>query len=485
MQVVQGTVVQGAPVQNNVQQGNVVYGTSAPTGSYVAPNSTHKPPFPPSGSTTLEDKKQPNGFRDVGFSIAFFAHLVVIVILMFTYGGSIVFQNNGGDSTSAALASIVVVCGLFGAGISAFSFGLMMTCATQLVKMALFFSIGMNLAIAVASLLAGQLMMAGLGFLAFVVSICYAFYVWARVPFAAANLNTALTAVRMNMGLTFVAYFFMGVSVVWSLVWTVAAGGAMSAWGQGSLFFFLLSFYWTLQVIQNVIHVTSAGTIGTWWFTPSEANSFFSPGLRDSMFRATSYSFGSICFGSLIVAFVKALRQLAHMARDNDECQVLLCLVDCLLGCLEEIIEYFNKWAYVYVGLYGYSYLEAGKNVMQLFQNKGWTTIITDDLVENVLFMVSVGIGLITGLLGYGMALLHKQQLQNAGFDDIGLMGFIIGLLVGFLLSSIVMSVISSAVNTIIVLFAEAPMEFQHTHPELSGEMRAAWRQAWPGECGF
>jgi len=259
----------------------------------------------------------------------------------------------------------------------------------------------------------------------------------------------------------------------------------MSAWGQGSLFFFLLSFYWTLQVIQNVIHVTSAGTIGTWWFTPSEANSFFSPGLRDSMFRATSYSFGSICFGSLIVAFVKALRQLAHMARDNDECQVLLCLVDCLLGCLEEIIEYFNKWAYVYVGLYGYSYLEAGKNVMQLFQNKGWTTIITDDLVENVLFMVSVGIGLITGLLGYGMALLHKQQLQNAGFDDIGLMGFIIGLLVGFLLSSIVMSVISSAVNTIIVLFAEAPMEFQHTHPELSGEMRAAWRQAWPGECGF
>lgn len=40
------------------------------------------------------------------------------------------------------------------------------------------------------------------------------------------------------------------------------------------------------------------------------------------------------------------------------------------------IIEYLNKWAYVYVGLYGYSYLEAGRNVITLFENKGWTAIV-------------------------------------------------------------------------------------------------------------
>ena len=33
-----------------------------------------------------------------------------------------------------------------------------------------------------------------------------------------------------------------------------------------------------------------------------------------------------------------------------------------------------------FVGLYGFSYIEAGKNVFQLFQQKGWTVIITDDL---------------------------------------------------------------------------------------------------------
>jgi hypothetical protein len=59
-----------------------------------------------------------------------------------------------------------------------------------------------------------------------------------------------------------------------------------------------------------------------------------------------------------------------------------------------------------------------------------------------------------------------------------------LGLLVGFLFASIMMSVVGSAVNTVIVCFAEAPAEFQSNHPQLSEEMRAAWRQAWPLECG-
>ena len=29
----------------------------------------------------------------------------------------------------------------------------------------------------------------------------------------------------------------------------------------------------------------------------------------------------------------------------------LLCLVECLLRCLEDMLEYFNKYAYIYVGM--------------------------------------------------------------------------------------------------------------------------------------
>jgi hypothetical protein len=81
--------------------------------------------------------------------------------------------------------------------------------------------------------------------------------------------------------------------------------------------------------------------------------------------------------------------------------------------------------AYVYVGLYGYSYLDAGRNVITLFQNKGWTTIITDDLTDNVLFMVSVGIGLLTGLVGLTIAKLDQNLFANMGFDDTASVGFV------------------------------------------------------------
>lgn len=46
------------------------------------------------------------------------------------------------------------------------------------------------------------------------------------------------------------------------------------------------------------------------------------------------------------------------------------------------------------------------------------------------------------------------------------------------------MAVVESGVNTTIVLYAESPAEFEANHPQLSAEMRDAWRQAWPSEFG-
>lgn len=81
--------------------------------------------------------------------------------------------------------------------------------------------------------------------------------------------------------------------------------------------------------------------------------------------------------------------------------------------------------AYVYVGLYGYNYLDAGKNVITLFQNKGWTVIITDNLVDNVLFMMSVVLGLLTGLVGMIMTSLDQNLFADLGVENTGTVGFL------------------------------------------------------------
>lgn len=465
-------VVQGVAVPSQHQQ-------STKPGDYAV---FSEPLTIGSGITEYNGAKgeaQPNQFHDVVFAVAFWAHIAVMLYFLVATTGN--GGNNENNYDYSGILYCSMTCGVFSLGLSIVAFGFMMQFASTLIKMALFFSIGLSLAVGIIGAMSGQIMMAIMGLVAAAFGCCYAYFVWARIPFAAANLNTALTAVKANLGLTVVSVFFLFVALGWCIWWSVAAGGAMNSMGTGAFFLFLVSYYWTHQVIQNTVHVTTAGVIGTWWHVPDEASS----SIKDSFIRATTYSFGSICFGSLLVALVQALRHLQHALRDNDDFNFLLCIVDCILGMIQAIIEYLNKFAYVYVGLYGYSYLEAGKNVITLFTNKGWTAIITDDLVDNVLLMMSVAIGLISGLIGLLLAAIDNNLFAGIGYeDDGGSVGFLIGIFTGFVLASTLMSVVGSAVNTVIVCFAEAPAEFQLNHPQLSNEMRAAWTQAWPAECG-
>jgi len=368
-----------------------------------------------------------------------------------------------------------------------------MMCIPQfLIKTALIFEVALMVLWTVVGFLYGNYVVGVMGIFFVALSMCYVCAVWKRIPFATANLVTAITAVTANIGITIVAYFFALLGIAWYFLWTLTFigiyvtlycnGGDVCNGNPnlGYFFLLLLSFYFTTQVIQNSIHVTVAGTVGTWWYSPENANSCCSGAILGSLLRTMTTSFGSICFGSLLVAIVQATRALVNMLRSEDN-SILLCLADCILSCIESLLEYFNKWAYVYIGLYGYPYLKAGKSVTELFRNRGWDAVITDDLVGNTLFLVSLVVGLISGVVGFGVLRGQSDWFPALNQTNDGWVGFILGFLIGIVLCSILMSVIGSGVNTVIVCFAEGPTEFQSNHPTLSNKMRAAWLGAFPG----
>lgn len=133
-----------------------------------------------------------------------------------------------------------------------------------------------------------------------------------------------------------------------------------------------------------------------------------------------------------------------------------------------------------YVGIYGMSYCQSGKEVMNLFHNRGWEAIIADDLIGNTLFLVSVVIGGITGCI----AIIVEVASDWFGDDAPGnpnLVAFLLGFVIGLVLCSILLSTIGSAVNAVLVLFADKPNELQSNHPELSRKMREVWSQIYPG----
>ncbi|KAL7579981.1 hypothetical protein ACA910_004974 [Epithemia clementina (nom. ined.)] len=494
-------VVQGVPVeptsnatgaysyyQKQEQHQQPVYGSaaaSAPYGDDGSPSSAsllmgeghiYSPP------ELRELRQHPvKKFQDVCWAMLFWIHLVVVVgvcMMMFMNGMGVQVQGNSVDIGN--LTFVTGVCGFVAVGLCTLALNFMMNNAEQLVQAALVFSVLVSLAMGLLGLVTGNLVLAILGLISFAVGCCYAYAVWNRIPFAAVNLKTALSGVRKNLGLILVAYMFIALAFGWSLLWFLGLGNAFAGSSLAIVFLMFLSYYWTHQVLQNTMHVTTAGVIGTWWFAPAEADRFWATALTDSLIRATTYSFGSICFGSFLVAFVQALRALEHYARGNDDMSFLVCIIQCLLACIQGMMEFLNRWAYIYVGLYGFNYIEAGRNVMTLFQNKGFTVIISDDLASNVLFMMAVGIGLATGIIGLLLGYSDPNLFVGMGFDNGGMPGFLVGFLIGYLFAAIFLGVVDSAIGTVVVCYAEAPAEFQMNHPELATEMRSAWMRAYP-----
>jgi hypothetical protein len=372
-----------------------------------------------------------------------------------------------------------------------------MSCAEFLVKGALIFNVALFASICLMAFLSEVY---GLAVVLLVLTGFVAFYtcrVWNRVPFAAANLTTAVAAVRANMGLAFYAYWSVLLVFLWSAWWSVVSfstvyvtngcqpdGNCAKELNGGIIFLFLLSYYWTAQVIRNVVRCTTAGTVGTWWYDPSEAHGCCSNAVRNSYWRSLSYSFGSICLASLIVAIVEAIREFLYSLRENGD-SFLTCVVDCCLRCVESVVELFNRFALVYCAVHGYGFIRAGRAVMDLFRARGWTTIISDFLVDVTLNMMSIGVGMLTGLLCLMLAGTLQPQDNGQGEVTLLAIGFGMGFIVGYAICAVLFSLVSSAVNTVLVCYAEAPNEFQRNHPELSQKMRDAWRHAWPNDFSY
>ena len=86
-------------------------------------------------------------------------------------------------------------------------------------------------------------------------------------------------------------------------LWAVAIAGAATTGDAISGIFCLLSLFWTVQVVKNVVHVTCAGTAASWYFQTADAR----PAMA-SLKRACTTSLGSVCLGSLFVALLRAVR---------------------------------------------------------------------------------------------------------------------------------------------------------------------------------
>lgn len=467
------------------------------------------------------DQAAPTGWRDVPFAVIFILNVLVIILLMAILGVKTLIkeESNTVDSLFTKKDAYVVVGVAIGLCVIAVVISfimakLLVAFADCMVRFTLWFNLFISIAICAFGFASGNFFLGAVGLFIVMMTLCYIRAVRHRIPFAVANLKVAAAAINKHRSTYAVAFFFTVVQVAWVFIWSLAILGVMEKVtknetnqrkvnGEACLFnsdcqsrrclseicsssssnvitnassityivFFVLlfCFYWGLQVFKNIAHTTTAGTVATWWY-----NAESSGATGSSLKRACTTSLGSICFGSLIVAFIQTLRAMADQARGQGS--ALACIAACILACLQSIVEYINKWAYIYVGIYGYKFTQAGKAVFELFHQRGFDAIINDNLIGNVLAFGALAVGLLCAGLGVLAAHVIKSISFNNAEVVLGIIGFIIG--TGVAITPL--SVIDSSVGTVFVCFAEDPASFQQSHPEHYAPLVTEWHRLYP-----
>jgi len=297
------------------------------------------------------------------------------------------------------------------------------------------------------------------------------FYWWrARIPFATAMLNTVSARIQEYPATTYTAYVSLILQIVWVLFWVWTAALSQNFASNATIayifaVFLVLSFYWTAQVIKNVVHVTASGTFATWYFLHGTVGVPPNPTLK-SLKRACTTSFGSICLGSLLVALLKTLRTIVRSMR-TERNEILVCIADCLIGILDNLLRYFNIYAFTQVAIYGKSYCKAAKDTWNLIQSHGVEAIINDNLISGVLTMGAVLGGVVCAAVSAIIALETVRQYW--------ITCAVLGFAIGFAMTMTAMEVVESGVATIFVCFAMDPLALKRNDPVLYNKFQETY----------
>ncbi|RLN61288.1 hypothetical protein BBJ28_00011109 [Nothophytophthora sp. Chile5] len=463
--------------------------------------------------------------NDAAFAVVFVVHVAVVAVLAFWKGLPALraqldkhkSENEPPQDFSMAL-TLVGILTATGVALSLAWMQFLMAYASSMIRIALWLNVAMVLVFAISTFAVNPI--AGLVFLFLVaINVWYIYAVQNRIGFASANLKAACAAVKDHSAVFVVALLLVVQQTLWLALWGLSAMGVhqlfveadpscdqemQGAFGPGrgrnngglcggpgagvTLFFLLISVYWGQQVLQNILTCTTAGVVATWWYQPNAQKATVG-----ALYRSVTTSFGSICFGSLIVAVLQALRTMANMAKQRareEESTALACfacMAECILSCLANIMEYINQWAYVYVGIYGYPFRTSGKAVMDLFNNRGWTAVINDDLTSSALTFGALGVGVVTCCIGLLMAKFAPAAWFAGLGSQAGVYGVMatIGFMSGMSMAMILAQVVIAALHTIFVCFAEVcfaivrpdPIAFNRNHPKEYDDLVAGWRQ--------
>jgi len=316
--------------------------------------------------------------------------------------------------------------------------------------------------------------------------LCWIGIIRKRIPVAAVMLEFSSQFLMHHAALLFITLstflLHTGYLVLWicSLLVTIRSLGGFSAnldsdlnsgMRAAVLVYYLLSYFWSTAVAINLLHVTFAGVFADWWIQGLKVPCF------RSFYRAFTCSFGSICYGSCIIAPAQALQRLIcdkDMDSEGDPAEFFWACATCLAGCSEYFLEFINPCAFVHVAMYGSDFCTAGIESWAIIKDAGFDRLIKLDFCAPALTICALSSSVGSGASAYLVAC-------HTGTDNATKLLFaIIASISTFSMTMLLMVLVKSCVDSIYLLYCEMPTQGTLNHPDKIKQLTQAWMEAHP-----
>jgi hypothetical protein len=273
------------------------------------------------------------------------------------------------------------------------------------------------------SLLIATYVVYGLAFFYFIAICC----LWKAIRVSVAILKTTAVIIIRNLKLLLMPFISTIVTMSWlyfaihNLGYLLSAGDVTQPKRGSQLksvtltqeqkymaYVHIFAFFWVGELLQAMFAYVLICGVCTWYFTStSETRGDLS--ITRGFWWAIRYNFGSLAFGSFILAVVWIIRitfeimdkQIKQADPNNAVVKVVSGCVRCCLDCFHRFVKFINENAYIQVALTGESFCPSAVAAFILALKNAATFFITNGVGSLIYLLGRFTIALGNTFIGY------------------------------------------------------------------------------------
>ncbi|XP_023574107.1 choline transporter-like protein 5 isoform X2 [Octodon degus] len=224
----------------------------------------------------------------------------------------------------------------------------------------------------------------------------------------------------------------------------------------------LFLFLWLVNFVLALAQCTLAGAFASYYWAMKKPDDIPRLPLFTAFGQAVRYHTGSLAFGSLILALIQTFKViLEYLDRrlkkaENVVSKFIKCCLICCFWCLEKLIKFLNKNAYIMIAIYGKNFCRSARDAFNLLMRNILKVAVTDEVTHFVLILGKILISALIGILAF-LLFTEKMPVNFGGPTSLNyywvpLLTVILG---SYLVAHGCFSVYATCVETIFLCFLE------------------------------